>query len=320
VELYDLYLLGRYYSNKQTEEGLRKSASIFEQIIARDGSYAPAFSGLADCYVLLGLSDLVAPNDVMPKACTAAKRALELDDSLAEAYTSLGSVQAVHDWAWTKARKTFQQAIHFNPGYATAHQWHALFGLSPTGSLPEAMDELQEAIRLDPLSLVLRTDLACLSYLARRPDEAIAQCRTTIDLDPGFFRSYWVLGHAYTQKGIYPEAIRYFEKARELAGDATFVAQILAALAHVNALSGEHDQARQYIQELESRARQEYISPFWISMAYVSLNQTEQVFSWIEKACDMRDPWLFTLPNLPIAAPLESDHRYRSILHKMSLA
>jgi serine/threonine-protein kinase len=320
VELYDLYLLGRYYLNKQTEEGLKKSASVFEQVIARDGSYAPAFSGLADSYLQLGLSDLVAPKDVMPKASAAAKKALELDDGLAEAYTSLGSVQALHDWEWTKVRKTFQRAIRFNPCYAPAHQWYALFSLSPTGSLPEAIEELQEAIRLDPLSLVLHTDLAALSYLARRPDEAIAQCRRPIDLDPSFFRSYWVLGLAYAQKGSYAEAFRNFEKARELAGDTTYVAQILSGLAHVNALSGERDQARQYIRELESLASREYISPFWIAMAHVSLNQREEVFSGLDKACEVRDPWLFIFPNLPVAAPLESDPRYRSLLHRMSLA
>jgi serine/threonine-protein kinase len=320
VELYDLYLLGRYYWNRRTAESLKKSVSIFQQIIAKDASYAPAFAGLADCYLLLGLFDLVAPKDVMPKASAAAKKALELDGTLAEAYTSLGSVQALYDWEWTKARQTFRRAIHFKPGYTTAHVCYAMFSLSPTGSLPEAMDELQEAIRLDPLSLAVHTNSALLACFARRPDDAIAQCRKAIDLDPGFFRSYWVLGHAYAQKGIYPEAIRNFEKAHELVGNTTFVAQILSALAHVNELSGEHDQARQHIQELESRARQEPISPFWIAMAYVSLNLREQVFSWLEKACDERDPWLFVLPNLPIAAPLESDQRYRKLLQKMGLA
>jgi serine/threonine-protein kinase len=320
LELHDLYLQGRYYWNRRTEEALRMGASIFQQIIAQDASYAPAFSGLADCYLSLGLSDTDAPKDVMPKASAAAKKALELDDTLAEAYTSLGSVKAVYEWEWTEAQKMFRRAVHFNPCYATAHHFHAVFSLSPTGSLQEAMDELQQAIRLDPLSLIVNTSLAWLVYLARRPDEAIAQCQKTIDLDAGFYRTYWVLGLACAEKEIYPEAIRNLEKARELAGGATFVAQNLSGLAHVHALSGKHDEARQYIQELESRARQEYISPFWTAMAHVSLNQRKQAFAWLEKACDIRDPWLYALPNLPIAAPLESDHRYRSFLHRINIA
>jgi serine/threonine-protein kinase len=320
VEIYNLYLLGRYYWNRRTHEALTKGASTFQQIIAQDASYAPAYAGLADCYLLLGLSDLVAPLDVMPKASTAAKKALELDDTLAEAYTSLGSVRAVFDWEWAEARKMFQRAIHFNPSSAMAHHCYALFSLFPTGSLRAAIDEHQEAVRLDPLSLVLNTDSALMVCFAKRPDEAIAQCRKTIDLDPSFFRSYWVLGHAYAQKGIYPEAIQNFEKARELAGDTTFVAQILSGLAHVNALAGKRDQARQHIHELESRARQKYTSPFWVAMAYVGLDLREQVFSWLERALDARDPWLFTIPNMPLASPLESDRRYRSLLHRMNLA
>jgi serine/threonine-protein kinase len=319
AELYDLYLRGRYYWNKRTEEALNKSVSIFQQIIAQDPSYAPAFSGLADCYVSLGVSGTGVPKDVMPKASAAAKKALELDGTLAEAYTSLGSVKAVYDWEWTEAQKMFQRAIHFSPGYATAHQVYALFSLSPTGSLQEAIDEQHQAIKLDPLSVVMNSYLAWLAYLAGRLDEAIAQCEKTIDLDAGFYRTYWVLGLACAEKGIYPEAIRNLEKARELAG-AAFTAQILSGLAHVNALSGKHDEARQYIEELESRARQEYMSPFWTAMAYVSINQRKQAFSWLEKACDMRDPWLFVLPNLPIAAPLKADQRYHELLHRINLA
>jgi serine/threonine-protein kinase len=320
LELHDLYLRGLYYWNRQTEEALKKSASIFEQIIAQDPSYAPAFSGLANCYLSLGFSDSVAPKDVMPKASAAAKKALELDNTLAEACTSLGSVKAVYEWEWAEARKLFQRAIHFNPGYAVAHERYAVLNLSPTGRLQEAIDELQQAIRLDPLSLIANTHLAWLANFAGRPDETIAQCQKTIDLDAGFYRPYWVLGLACAEKGMYPEAIRNLEKARELAGNATYVAQILSGLAHVNALSGKHDEARKYIEELKSRARQEYISPFWVAMAHVGLNQRKQAFAWLEKACDMRDAWLFVLPNLPIAAPLRADRRYRSVLHRLNLA
>jgi serine/threonine-protein kinase len=320
VELYDLYLRGRFYWNRRTEEALRMGASIFQQIIAQDDSYAPAFSGLADCYLSLGLSDTDAPKDVMPKARAAAKRALELDDTLAEAYTSLGSVEASYNWEWAGAQKMFQHAIHLNPGYATAHHYYAIFSLSPTGSLQEAIDELHQAITLDPLSLTVNTDTALLAYFAGRPDDAIAQCRKTIDLDPSFFRPYWLLGLACAQSGIYPEAIRSFERVRELAGGKTFMAPALAGLAYVYALAGKHDEARKCIQELESRASQEYVSPFWVAMAHVGLNQRKQVFAWLERACDMHDPWFFVLPNLPIAAPLESDHRYRSFLHKINIA
>jgi serine/threonine-protein kinase len=320
VELHDLYLRGLYYCNRQTEEALKMGASIFEQIIVQDPSYALAFSGLAHCYLSLGLSGSVAPKDVMPKASAVAKKALELDNTLAEAYTSLGSVKAVYDWEWAEARKMFQRAIHFNPGYATAHELYAVLSLSPTGRLQEAIDELQQAIRLDPLSVVMNSGLAWLAYLAQRPDEAIAQCQKTIDLDPSFYRVYGVLGLACAEKGMYPEAIRNLKKARELAGDATYVAQILSGLAYVNALSGKHDEARQYIEELESRARQGYMSPFWTAMAYVGLNQRKQAFAWLEKACEIHDPWLFVFPNLPIAAPLKADPRYHELLHRLNLA
>ncbi|MGO9241445.1 MAG: hypothetical protein ACLQBJ_11605 [Bryobacteraceae bacterium] len=320
TELYELYLLGRYHWNRPTAEALQKSVAIFQQIIAQDASYAPAYAGLADSYLLLGLFDLVAPNEVMPKARAAAKKALELDDTLAAAYTSLGSVLALLDWQWAKAQRMYQRAIHFNPGYVPAHHYRALFILSSTRGLAEAMDELQKAIRLDPLSLVLNANSAAILWFAGRPDEAIAQCRKTIDLDPGYFRSYWVLGHAYEQKGMYPEAIRSLQKAQELAGDATFVAPLLSSLAYVHALSGNHDQARRYIQELESRARQKYISPFWIAMAYAGLDDRDQVFAWLERACDIHDAWLWLLPILPIIAPLKSHERYRALLHRIRLA
>jgi tetratricopeptide (TPR) repeat protein len=320
VELYDQYLLGRFYLNKRTEEALQKSVSLFEQIIARDASYAPAFAGLSECYRVRALIEAVPPGENMERARDAATKALALDNTLAEAHTSLGTVQALHDWQWSEAQKTFQRAIHLNPCSSIARNHYGLFSLGPSGKLQEAMDELREAVSLDPLSLTMRTDSAFMAHLADRDDDAISQCRAALDMDPGFFQSYLVLGKVYTQKGIYPEAIRYLQKARELAGSETCVPPVLATLALANERAGNHDQARQFVEELESPSRTGYVSPFWVGIAHFGVNQTEQAFSWLQRACDLHDPWLFALPNSPIAAQFKSDDRYGVLLRRMGLA
>jgi TolB-like protein/Tfp pilus assembly protein PilF len=320
VELYDQYLLGRFYLNKRTEEALQKSASLFQQIITRDASYAPAFAGLSECYRIRALIEAAPPGENMERARDAATKALALDNTLAEAHTSLGTVQALHDWQWSEAQKTFQRAIHLNPCSSFARHHYGLFSLGPSGKLQKAMDELREAVSLDPLSLIMRSDSAFMAHLAGKDDDAISQCRAAIDMDPGFFQPYMVLGKIYSQKGIYPEGIQYLQKGRELAGSETYVAPILATLALANERAGNHDQARQFVEELESPSRTGYVSPFWVGIAQFGVNATEQAFSWLQRACDLHDPWLFALPNSPIAAQFKSDDRYRALLRRMGLA
>jgi TolB-like protein len=320
VELYDQVLLAQFYMNKRTAEALQKSASLFQQVIARDASYAPAFAGLADCLCLRALIDVGPPGEIMAEAKDAAMKALALDGTLAEAHTSLGLVQALHDWQWSEAQKTFQRAIQLNPCSSIARHHYGLFCLGPLGRLTEAMDELREAVSLDPLSLTFRTSSAFLAYLAGKPDDAVEQCRLVAEMDAGFFLSYLVVGLAYTRKGMVPEAIQSFQKARELAGGATFLAPMLASLARANELAGKHDQARQFVEELESRSRAGYLPPFWVGVGHLGVNQTADALSWLERACDLHDPWLFVLRNLPIVAPLESDGRYRALLRRVGLA
>jgi TolB-like protein/Tfp pilus assembly protein PilF len=212
LEAYTLYLKGRYYWNKRTEPGLTKGIEYFEKAITKDPGYALAYAGLADCYNVISHYGAVPPKASVPKAKIAAIKALEIDDALVEAHTSLAFALYNYDFAWLAAEKEFQRAIALNPNYATAHHWYAIY-LATRGRLEEAIAEMQRARELDPLSLIINTEVGWMLYFGRHYNQAIEQYQKTLEMDPSFAVAHWGLGLAYQQKAMPQEAIAEFQKA-----------------------------------------------------------------------------------------------------------
>src|SRR5437588_4610223 len=241
VEAYQLYLKGRFYWNKQTEEGFRKGIDYFNQAIRDDPNYALAYAGMSDCYALLSDFGFVPPGEGFPKAKEAATRALAIDEKLAEAHTSLGLVKRDYDWDWSGDEQEFKRAIELNPNYPTAHQWYAVY-LSASGRHQEAIAEIKRALELDPLSPLVNSVTARVLYLARRYDEAIEQSRKTIEMDPRFATAYQNLGQSYEQKGMHAEAVATFQEL-----DRVVPGHGLGFLARADALAAKTDEAQKIL-------------------------------------------------------------------------
>jgi eukaryotic-like serine/threonine-protein kinase len=260
-DAYQLYLKGRFYWNKRTGEGFKKSIEYFNQAIERDPNYALAYAGLADSYNLIPYYSVGSPQDFYPKAKAAAKRALELDDTLAEAHTSLGYALFDYDWNFPEASREFQRAIELNPNYASAHQWYGRRRMMLTGRFDEAITEVKRALELDPLSLAISTDLGNTYIYARQYDRAIEQLRKTIDMDQNFYYAHWWLGTAYVMKGDFQNAIAEYQKARQLNDDP----YVLGLLGHSYAVSGKRDEALKTLRQLKEIAKQRYVPAYSFS-------------------------------------------------------
>ena len=213
-EAYDLYLKGRYFWNKRTAQGFQQAVQCFEQAIAKDPKYARAYAGLADTYALMSTYYLAPPNEVMPKARTAALKALQIDDGLAEAHTSLALIAEIYDWDWQTGEKEYRRAIQLNPNYATAHHWYAEF-LAFQGRFDEALAESERARHLDPLSVIIAADRGAILYFARQYDRAIEQFRAVLDMEPNFSRAHVIVG-AYVEKGRFADALAHIETWRRI--------------------------------------------------------------------------------------------------------
>jgi TolB-like protein/Tfp pilus assembly protein PilF len=278
-EAHQLYLKGRFFWNKRTGSDLKKSIDYFERAIAIDPSYALAYAGVADGYVFLPGYTAGAPRDCYPKAMAAAKKALELDDTLAEARTSLALAIWYYDFDFSQANKEFQRAIELNPNYAIAHQQYGNNTLSVLGRFDDAIAEGKRAIELDPLSLVINADLGADYYFARRYDEAIAQLRKTLEMDPGYYYAYITLGEALEMKGAPESAIVEYQKARAL-NDDPFV---LGVLAQISAASGNKTEALKILDQLKELSKQRYVAAYTFALVYLGLGDKEQALRWLEQ-------------------------------------
>ncbi|MBI4415587.1 MAG: tetratricopeptide repeat protein, partial [Euryarchaeota archaeon] len=267
LEAYALYLKGRFFLNTRTEPGLKKAVECFEQAIDQDPSYAPAYTGLADSHAVSALLEFLPPRDAFPKARAAAEKALEIDEGLAEAHTSLGVVKFQYDWDWSGAEKEFRRAIELNQNYAPAHQFYADY-LKAMARFDEAIAEMKRARGLDPLSLSINTGLAHVLYLSRQYDRAIEQYRTAVGLDPTFVQAHLWFGRPYLQKGMFTEAITELEQAVALS-DASTIS--LAMLGHACASAGQTDRAVQLLETLTERSTHQYVPSYWIALVYVGL-------------------------------------------------
>ena len=314
TEAYQLYLKGRFFWNKRTGQNLNKAADYFNQAIAVDSQYALAYVGLADSYLLMPLYGAGTPQDCYPKAKAAAEKALELDDSSAEAHTSRAQIHCYYDLDLAQAVREFQRAIELNPNYPTAHQWYGSSCLISLGRFDEAIAQVKRAIELDPLSLVINTDLGGTYYRARRYDEAILQLRKTVDLDPGFYYAHWNLGSALAAKSQMSAAIAEYEKARSLNDDPS----MLGLLANAYAVSGNKAEALKLRDQLEAVSRQRYVSGYCFALVSLGLGDKEAALRWLEKSYqDHAGDALRYINVNPLLDSLRDDPRFRVLVQKV---
>lgn len=313
IEAYDLYLKGRYFWNKRTPEDVLKATEYFKQALAKEPGYASAHAGLADSYSLLGDYGALPAREAFMRAEAAARDAIRLDDTLAEAYTSLAHVR-LYDWNWASADEEYRRAIELNPNYATAHQWYANH-LIAMGRTEEARAEIKLALDVDPLSFIINEVFGRHLYLMRKYDQAIEQQLRVLELEPGFVPAHAALGLVYVQKGAYEQAINEFKKAIDLSGNPAYIAE----LAYVYAVSGQRSKARELIHSLIGRSKNRYVSPYYIAAVYVGLGEAEQSVDWLEKACDDRTSELMFIKLEPIFDPIRSHQRFQVLLQRIGL-
>ena len=311
-EAYQLYLKGRYFWNKRTTEGFKKAIEFFQQAIALDPHYALAYDGLSDAYAFLGGQDPVSQAEAVSKTRAAAKKALELDEALAEAHASLGLIAMNGDFNWAEAEKEYKRAIELNPNYATAHQWYGEF-LAWLGRFDEGIAELKRAQELDPLSLIINTDVGKVYWIARQYDRAIAQCQRTIELDSNFSEAHGLLGLAYAQAGRPEEAIAELHKIADIEDNPGY----LSWLGYAYGLSGRRDEAQRVLQRLKELAKKTYVAPFSMAVVCLSIGDKDQTFEWLERAFEVPDSGPLTLKVNPGLDSLRSDPRFQDLRRRM---
>jgi TolB-like protein/DNA-binding winged helix-turn-helix (wHTH) protein/Tfp pilus assembly protein PilF len=314
-DAYDLYLKGRFFWNKRSTQGFETAVECFQQAIAKDPTYARAYAGLADSYALMSTYNLAPQNEFMPKARTAALKALQLDEQLAEAHTSLALIEENYDWDWRDAEKEFRRAIQLDPNYATARHWYAE-DLAFQGRFDEAFSEIERARQLDPLSLIIAADDGAILYFSRQYDRAIERFRATQDMEPNFSRAYLII-YAYTQKGQFKDALDEIEKWRRV-DDTPWT---WAVQAYVHGRAGDQDKARRALTKFEeaNRERQLDRTPILI-VAYAGMNQKDQAFDLLQKALSMHSNALTALKVDPIYDPLRDDPRFQELLRHVGFA
>jgi serine/threonine-protein kinase len=312
---YQLYLKGRYFWSKRTEEGLNKATEHIQQAIDIDPNYALAYVGLADCYNLLGFYSVLEPKEEFPRAKAAATKALEIDDTLAEAHASLGYVKLFYDWDLTSAESELKQAIELNPNYATAHHWYGVY-LQLVGRFDQALVEMRRALELDPLSPSINANVGWPLYYARQYDQAIEQFQKAVERDQSSPLPHHWLAMVYGQKGMYEEAITEYQKALELSGSRS---RIVAELGYIYAVSGRRSEAQKALKELKELSKRRHVSSFYMALISMGLGEKDQAFASFETAYEERSPRLIDLKVDPIFDPLRSDPRFAVLIRKMGL-
>ena len=316
AEAYQLYLKGRYYLNKWTAEGLKKGVEYFNQVIEMDPEFALAYSGLADCYGSLSGEMLrLSPKDAFPRAKAAALKALEMDESLAEAHTSLALIKLNFDWDWTGAEARLKRAIELNPNYVAAYHWYS-HCLVIMGRLDESLEVSNTALKLDPLDLEINAHLGWHYCQARLHDLAVDQCQRTIEMDSNFHEAHWFLGWAFEQKEKYDKAIDEFQKAVACSNGSD---RMTAELGHAYGLAGKMADAQDVLDKLRESSTQHYVSPYNIALVLAGLGRTDEAFAELHKACDDRSGLLIYLKTQHSFDNLHSDPRFAAITERLNL-
>ena len=315
-EAFDLYLKGRYFWNKRTKEGFERAAGYFRQAIAKDPRYAPPYAGLADTFGLMSTWSLVPQNEFMPNARAAALKALEIDDTLAEAHASLALIAENYDYDWQTAEKEFQRAIELNPEYPTAHQWYAEY-LSWQGRFDEALAESERARQLDPASLIIATDHGAILYLARQYDRAVAQFRAVLDMDPSFARAQGLIAFSYVEQGKFAEAIDELDH-RPNPDDSLLTWSWKAFVYGRSGRTAEARHALAKVEELAGHAQSDPAPP--MLFAYLGLGRKDQAIALLQKAYSDHSNALVGIKVAPYDDPLRADPRFQDLLRRLGLA
>jgi adenylate cyclase len=310
TEAHQLYLRGRYLWNRRTGENLKKALAYFEQAAEKDPHYALAYSGIADSCTLIPIYSAGTPQEYNPRARAAAQKAVELDDTLAEAHTSLAYVFYV-DFENAQSVKEFERGISLNPNYALAHHWYGTLLLSALGRFDQAIAELKRALELDPVVPIIGVSLGATYRQARRYDEAIAQLRDSVEMHPEFYWAHRFLGLALESKGATAEAIAEYRKAFELNDDPV----VLALLAHAEVSIGKQNEARQILARLTEEAKTRYVPAYAFAVIHLALGEKDQALDWLEKAARDHDglysPFFKVDPYLD---PLRGDPRFETLV------
>jgi serine/threonine-protein kinase len=317
LEAYNVYLKGRYYWNKRTPEGFQSAIDAFRQAIDLEPNYAPAWSGLADSYTMLGFMHYLSPVDLRRRARAAAERAVALDPTLAAAHTAFGNVLAIYDWEWQGAMDAWQRAIDIDANTADAH-----YGLSKTlaslGRIDEAIPAIRRAHQLDPLSLMISVSLAWELSLAESYQESDQAFQSTRDLDRNFVWSYVLQSWSYQARGLFDRAIAWLQKATELTGGTSSL--VLGELAHALGKSGQEAKAEAVLAKLIAAREGQYVSPFDLSRAYEGLHRRSEALDAMHRACDEHAPMLLFVKADPVFDSLRGEPRFADLLKRLNLS
>ena len=317
TEAYQLYLKGRFYWNRYTDEGFRKSIEYFKEAIAKDPNYALAYSGLADSYSLLGEMAYAPAKESFPQGRAYAEKALAMDETLASAHLSLGIVKLFYDWELPEAGNQLRRAKELDPNNAQIYHFYGHY-LELIGRLDEGVEETRQGLALDPTNLILNSELAFGFYLARHPDAAIAQARKTLELDPNFSYASCILAWAYEQKRMYQEAMTELNRARAVSSPPDW-SWIVAEIGCVDALNGDRAGAEKVIEQLKARPTNEYLDPGLLAYLYIALGDKDQAFVWMEKAYQDRSGMIGWVQVEPKFDPVRSDPRFANLERRMGI-
>jgi eukaryotic-like serine/threonine-protein kinase len=312
---YEAYVRGRYFLGKRTKADFQRAVDYFMGAINADPTYAAAYSGLADSYNMLGYYTVLAPKEAYPKALSAARKALELDSTLADAHASLAWALQMFTWDWPVAGREYRRAIELNPGYVTGHAWYGTY-LAAMGQHDQAIAEGKRAQELDPLSLITSAALARPFYNARRYDDAIAQSKKTFEIDPRYHRAFYWLGLAYEQKSMFDQAVAAFHQAIIYSDS---VPLYVAAAGHAYAAAGRRPQALKVLQRLEALSSKSYVSAFDIALIHLGLGDMDRAVEWLERAYQERSDGLVFLNVDPRLDRLRLDPRFGSLVRRVGL-
>ncbi|MCB0288896.1 MAG: protein kinase [Calditrichaeota bacterium] len=318
LEAHTLYLKARYHLHKRSEEGLKKAIEFCEEAIRKDPTYALAYSGLADSYILQSFMGTSRPQEVLPLAKTAALKALSLDQTVAEAHTSLACIKTVYDWNWSDAESDFRQAFSHNPSYATAHHWFAINFLVPQKRFEEAFEEMRHAQSLDPVSPVIHATFGLIWYFAGDFEKAVNQYLQVLELNPDFQLANLFLGRSYEQLGLFDASLEAFRKVTPREDDQ----EVLGDIGRTLARAGKTEEAQVVLLKLKDLYRKKSLSPYAIYSAAAlasALGEPDQAIDWLNKAFAEQSSRLIYLGVDPVFAELAGDPRFRKMLQKLNL-
>jgi tetratricopeptide (TPR) repeat protein len=315
VEAYQLYLQGLYFWNMMTKQGTEKAIEYFQQAIAKDSNYALAYAGLAHCYVLRSAEE--GAREVLPKAREAATKAIEIDNNLSEAHSTLGAVKGRLELDWPGAESEQKLAIALNPNNAIAHFRYGM-GLAHAGRFNDAEAEIQKSLEIDPFSIMTRNAVPLIFYWSRRNDEAIAEYQKVMEMAPAFPLAQRELGLAYEQKGMYQEALEQLQKSLALPGN-YFKTMNTADIGHLYAVWGKTAEARKVLEELIHKSKQGYALAYELAVIYAGLGEKDKALESLNKAYEDRSFWMVWVKGDPRLDGLRSDPRFTDLLRRMKI-